>query len=100
MSAVSVIARANPSIVYVQNLSTLAIHGMRAGDSTSTVCGWPVGPKIIKRGAVRFLHSLKGECWEALCERCLMPEREAAKALEDVVIAQIKDSDAEAIMAN
>ena len=29
-----------------------------------------------------------------------MPEREAAKAVEDVVIAQIKDSDAKAILAN
>ena len=56
MSAIAVAARSNPSIVYVQNLTTLAIHGLRAGDATATMCGWPVGPKIIKCATIRFLH--------------------------------------------
>ena len=41
-------------IAYVQNLHTLAIHGQRAGDSSSTICGMKVGPARIKRGVVRF----------------------------------------------
>ena len=99
MKAIAIVARSNPAIAYVQNLSTLAIHGLRAGDAIATVCGWPVGPKVVKRGTIRFLHSLKGECWETLCERCLKPEREAAKATEEIAIGQIEDSSAKAVLA-
>jgi len=69
-------------LVYVQNLHTKAIHGQRAGDSSSTICGMKVGPARIKRGVVRFLNTISGENWRDLCERCLRPELEAAKALE------------------
>ena len=100
MKAIAVIARSNPAIAYVQNLTTLAIHGLRAGDATVTVCGWPVGPKIVKMGAIRFLHSLKGECWETLCERCLKPEREAAMAFEDLAISKLENSSAKAALTD
>jgi len=99
MRALAIAARSNPSIVYVQNLSTLAIHGLRAGDSTSTPCGWSVGPKKVKRGAVKFLHSLKGECWETMCEWCLIPEREAAHAVEQIAIDSIEPSAAKSELA-
>ena len=99
MRALAIAARSNPSIVYVQNLSTLAIHGLRAGDSTSTPCGWSVGPKKVKRGAVKFLHSLKGECWETMCEWCLIPEREAARAVEQIAIDSIEPSAAKSELA-
>ena len=99
MSAIAVAARSNPSIVYVQNLTTLAIHGLRAGDPTATVCGWPVGPKVIKRGSIRFLYSLKGENWSSMCERCLTPEREAARATEEIAISHIPPSVAKATLA-
>ena len=79
-------------IAYVQNLTTKAIHGQRAGDSSSTICGMKVGPARIKRGAVRFLRTISGENWRILCERCLRPELEAAKALEDGDINRLPNS--------
>ena len=79
-------------IAYVQNLTTKAIHGQRAGDSSSTICGMKVGPARVKRGAVRFLNTIAGEDWKILCERCLLPEREAAKALEQNSIDRLEDS--------
>ena len=68
-------------ICYVQNLSTLAIHGMRPGGATTTACGWKVGPAKVKRGQIRFLNSIAAEAWQTLCSRCLTPERAAAKQL-------------------
>ena len=49
MRALAIASRSNLSIIYVQNLSTLAIQRLRAGDSTSTPCGFSVGPKKVKR---------------------------------------------------
>ena len=100
MKAIAIVARSNPAIVYVQNLLTLAIHGLRAGDATVTVCGWPVGPKVVKRGTIRFLHTLKGECWETMCERCLKPEREASKSVEGIAIGQIPDPVSKVALSN
>ena len=99
MRALAIVASKNHAIVHVQNLGTLAIHGLRAGDATATICGWPVGPKVIKRGTVRFLHTLKGECWETLCERCLMPERQAAKTVEAIAIDQLDTTPAKESLA-
>ena len=67
------------ALVFVQNLRTLAVHAMRAGDSVHTACGWHVGPIRQQRGSIRWPTSLEGEPWEALCERCLLPERRAAQ---------------------
>jgi hypothetical protein len=89
MKAIAIAARSHPCIVYVQNLTTLAIHGLRPGGGTATICGWPVGPKVIKRGKLRFLPSLKDESWETLCECCLLPERQAAKIVEALAIEQL-----------
>ena len=86
-------------LVYVQNLHTKAIHGQRAGDSSSTICGMKVGSARIKRGAVRFLSTIQGECWETLCERCLLPEREAAKIVEDASIARLADSSSKRLLS-
>ena len=85
-------------IAYVQNLHTKAIHGQRAGDSSSTICGMKVGSARIKRGAVRFLNTISGECWETLCEQCLLPEREAAKALEQASINRLADSSSKRLL--
>jgi len=79
-------------IAYVQNLTTKAIHGQRAGDSSSTICGMKVGPARVKRGAVRFSNTIKGEDWKMLCERCLLPERRAAIALEQTPINLLADT--------
>ena len=85
-------------LTYVQNLHTKAIHGQRAGDSSSTICGMKVGPARIKRGVVRFLHSIVGECWTNLCERCLRPELEAAKALEEASIKRVPESSSKRLL--
>ena len=69
MAALSKFTSEPRVIAYVQNLHTLAIHGMRAGDSSTTICGMKVGPARIKRGAVRFLNTITSENWETLCER-------------------------------
>ena len=79
-------------LAYVQNCLTLAIHGQRAGDSSTTMCGMKIGPARIKRGAVRYLNTIAGESWELLCERCLKPERVAAQALEQRSIARLPES--------
>ena len=57
-----------------------------------------VGPARIKRGAVRFLNTIASESWESLCERCLRPEREAAKALEQEAIARLPDSSSKRLL--
>ena len=67
--------------VYVQNMRTLAVHMCRPGDSTHTACGWSVGPAQQCRGAIRWLASTVGEPWTNLCERCLLPQRQAARLL-------------------
>lgn len=85
-------------IAYVQNCLTLAIHGQRAGDSSSTMCGMKVGPARVKRGAVRFLNTIAGESWELMCERCLKPERVAAIALEQRSIARLPDSSSKELL--
>ena len=62
-------------LAYVQNLAMLALRGQHAADAASTIGGFNVGPARIKRGAIKFLSSITGECWENLCEQCLLPER-------------------------
>jgi len=79
-------------ISYVQNLETMAVHGLRSGDSSSTICGFDVGPRRIKRGVLKFLPGIIGECWENLCERCLRPEREAAIVLERVAVDKLANT--------
>ena len=85
-------------IAYVQKLSTLAIHGQRAGDVSSTICGFNVGPARIKRGAVKCLNTISGESWENLCERRLLPERKAAMALEEILINRLADSSSKRLL--
>lgn len=92
VDALATFTRERRVIAYVQNLATLAIHGQRAGDAASTIRGFNVGPARIKRGAIKCLPSIIGECWENLCERCLLPERQAAIALEELFINRLVDS--------
>ena len=92
IAALTALTSEHRVIAYVQNLHTKAIHGQRAGDSSSTICGMKVGPARIKRGAVRFLSTISGESWQILCERCLRPELEAAKALEEDSISRLANS--------
>ena len=98
MRALAIVASKNPAIVYVQNLVTLAIHGLRAGDATATICGWHLGPKVFKKGTVDSVTPI-GVCWEMLFERCLMPERQAAKAVEVNAIDQIDTTPAKDSLA-
>ena len=77
----SALVRKNDHIAFVQNVHTLAVHGLRPGDSSTSMCGWKLGPAKLKRGSVRYLSTIKGEPWHTLCERCLQPERAAAKAI-------------------
>ena len=99
VSSLITFTREHRVICYVQNLSTMAIHGQRAGDSKTTICGFPVGPSRIRRGAVKFLPSIIGESWENLCEQCLLPERKAAIALEVLAIDRIADSSSKRLLA-
>ena len=92
VSSLITFTREHRVISYVQNLSTMAIHGQRAGDAKTTICGFPVGPARIKRGAVKFLHSIIGESWENLCEQCLLPERENGMAPKALSVDRIADS--------
>ena len=98
IDAISKFSNERRVIAYVQNCLTRAIHGQRAGDSSSTMCGMKVGPARIKRGAVRFLNTIAGESWELLCERCLRPEREAAIALEQRSISRLPDSSSKKLL--
>jgi len=92
VGALVTFTREHRVISYVQNLETMAIHGLRSGDGSSTICGFDVGPRRIKRGVLKFLPGIIGECWENLCERCLRPEREAAIALEKLAINRLENS--------
>ena len=72
---------AHPQVITaVQTLHTMCIHGLRPGDSSTSICGWKLGPATIARGKVRFLTSIASEAWENLCDRRLMPERTDARA--------------------
>ena len=99
VSSLITFTREHRVISYVQNLSTMAIHGQRAGDAKSTICGFSFSPARVKRGAVKFLHSIIGESWENLCEQCLLPERKAAIALETLSIDRIADSSSKRLLA-
>jgi hypothetical protein len=99
IAALSTLQREHRVIAYVQNVKTRAIHGQRAGDSSSTICGWKVGRAQIKRGAIRFLNTIQGECWEILCSDCLSPEREAATFLEQAHVARVADSSDKRLLA-
>ena len=90
ISALQRVVTASRAIVFAQNLRTMAIHAMRPGDSVHTACGWGVGPRMQARGGVRWLHTIEGELWTRLCERCLLPERRAAQ-----LTAQALESESE-----
>ena len=98
ISALSSLTSERRVIAYVQNCLTRAIHGQRAGDASTTMCGMKVGPARVKRGAVRFLNTVAGEDWKLLCERCLMPERQAAIALENRSISRLADSSSKKLL--
>ena len=98
IAALSTLQSEHRVIAFVQNLSTLAIHGQRAGDSSTTICGMKVGSARIKRGAVRFLNTIQGECWETLCEHCLLPERNAARVLEQASVDKLPNSAAKDLL--
>jgi hypothetical protein len=66
-------------LAFVRNTATGAIHGLRPGDSTHTVCGWYVHGQ--RRGGLHWLSTVAGEPWANLCERCLLPERQSARLL-------------------
>ena len=85
-------------IAYVQNCLTRAIHGQRAGDASTTMCGMKVGPARVKRGTVQFLNTIAGEDWKLLCERCLKPERVAAEALEQRSISRLANSSSKKLL--
>ena len=68
-------------VVYVQNLATRAVHGLRAGDAQHTICGWNVGATRQRRGGIRWLQSIGDTPWWLMCDRCLLAERNAAKLL-------------------
>ena len=89
----STLVRKSEHIAYVQNAHTLAIHGLRSGDATTTMCGWKLGPAKLKRGLVRYLSTIQSEPWEVLCERCLHPERVAAKAFASANSENLELSD-------
>jgi hypothetical protein len=67
------------SILFVENLATNSIHGMRQGDAQHTSCGWNVGPARQRLGGIRWRTDLLGCAWRSICERCLLPERQAAR---------------------
>ena len=79
LEALRTTVHSSRSITFVQNLRTMAIHGMRAGDSSHTACGWGVGAAVQRRGGIRWLNTIEGEPWNILCERCLLPERRAGQ---------------------
>jgi hypothetical protein len=79
LEALAAVVSSSADRVLVQNLATSAIHSSRPGDGVHTLCGWSIAPERLKRGGIRFFSSLAGQPWWLYCERCLLPEREAAK---------------------
>ena len=69
------------AIVYVENVASKVVHAMRPGDGAHTSCGWSVGPVRQKRGGIRWLDSVRGRSWRTMCDRCMVPERNAARLL-------------------
>ena len=49
------------NICYAMNLHNMVIHGMRAGDGSTTRCGWKVSTAKIKRGDVKFIDTIAAE---------------------------------------
>jgi hypothetical protein len=70
---------ARECLAFVRNTATGAIHGLRPGDGTHTVCGWYIHGQ--RRGGLQWLSTIAGEPWPNLCERCLLPERQSARLL-------------------
>ena len=70
----------NPTtVVFVQNLTTGAVHALRAASGVHTTCGWFVGTARTARTGIRWLTSISEIPHWLLCERCLLGERRAAE---------------------
>ena len=91
LQAIRTITTSAPAVVYVQNLSTMSIHVQRPGDALHTACGWSVGPEKQRRGVIRWINSIASEPWWILCDRCLLPERRAAKLIASASETPLSD---------
>ena len=91
LHALRTVATSAPATVFVQNLATMCIHAQRPGDALHTACGWSVGPERQRRGGIRWLSSIASEPWWILCDRCLLPERRAAKLLASAAETPLSD---------
>jgi hypothetical protein len=81
IAALRTLASNAPAIIYVQNTESSAIHALRSTDAAHTICGWHVGLTRKGKSGVRWLSSTSSEPWWLLCEKCLLPVREAGKLL-------------------
>jgi hypothetical protein len=93
IQALQVLAVETRTVVYVENLLTNSIHSLRHGDASHTACGWNIGQQRQRRGGIRWLDTIQGCCWKSLCERCLLPERQAAKLCLGALLQDSSESE-------
>ena len=81
IGALQTTVNASQAIVYVENMASQVVHAMRPGDAAHTSCGWSVGPVRQKRGGIRWLDTVGGRGWHTMCDKCMIPEHNAARLL-------------------
>lgn len=70
------------AICYAQNVTSLVCHALRAGDASHTACGWSVGAVMQRKRGIHFMNDVRHINWKSMCDRCMIPERQAARLLE------------------
>jgi hypothetical protein len=81
LSALFACTPSHKSACYAQNLHSDVCHALRAGDAAHTACGWSVGPVEQRKRGVVFLSDIRNIGWRKMCDRCMIPERQAARLL-------------------
>ena len=73
---------------YVKNNNSDVVHALRTGDAAHTACGWSVGPVQQRKLCIEWLTSITRTSWKDMCERCMVPERNAARLLRPLEVAE------------
>ena len=77
---------------YVKNDRSEVVHALRARDAAHTACGWPVGAAEQRRRGVTWLRSVRNLPWKKMCDRCMIPERNALRMMAPI---DERDSDSD-----
>lgn len=71
----------NKAVCCAQNMRFDVRDVLRAGDASHMACGWSVGAVEQRKRGFLFLSDIRNIRWSDMCDRCMIPERQAARLL-------------------